>query len=449
MPPWQRGLTRESLAGLKAAMARIAPHVPPDMLQQHYLRRIAELSNPTPETLYPALSYDSPQAAANDDGLGGIRHAPLSSFNAPAATESPYRAAVLSRFTAPALPERQVQPVRSDETTLPVGDLTSALGSAPLAAPNMQSAIDSPYVRAAMARMPTTPAPNGHIQTVRNGDEPLVTGDILRSILPAALSAPNMPNVNRETGTRYWENSPASIGEPGFWESLLPLWGPGRAAINDFQTGHPVWGLINTGMAISDVIGGFLVKDAAKLAARGLYNGVYKGIPKALQKPGIVEKWKQLDKSVTQGLSKELRGHWKFGSHEWDDTGDWYRRYLQSIGKPLPKDTPIHHYAIPQELDWLLPKWLINQPWNMLPMTRASEVGQTPRVFHNALHGWGKDTFVFDEDPLRNFLKQNEYGTQDWAKIGIPTYATSAAGNAAEGGKALYDFRQRQGHDNP
>jgi RHS repeat-associated protein len=61
------------------------------------------------------------------------------------------------------------------------------------------------------------------------------------------------------------------IGAPGFWGGLIPIYGSARTAINDFQTGHWGWGLVNTGLAISDV---FLVKSLAtaggKLAIAGI-----------------------------------------------------------------------------------------------------------------------------------------------------------------------------------
>jgi hypothetical protein len=47
------------------------------------------------------------------------------------------------------------------------------------------------------------------------------------------------------------------VDEPGFGESLIPIWGSGKAAIADFERGKWGWGLFNTAMAVSDV---FLVK---------------------------------------------------------------------------------------------------------------------------------------------------------------------------------------------
>lgn len=61
------------------------------------------------------------------------------------------------------------------------------------------------------------------------------------------------------------------VGAPGVWESAIPIWGSGRAAINNFQTGHWGWGLVNTGLAISDV---FLVKSLATAGAKLAIAGV-------------------------------------------------------------------------------------------------------------------------------------------------------------------------------
>jgi RHS repeat-associated protein len=68
---------------------------------------------------------------------------------------------------------------------------------------------------------------------------------------------PDNPNILPEvvvTATRH-----KSVGQPGLAESLIPIWGSGRAAIDDFQNGRWGWGIFNTVMAISDV---FLVKSA-------------------------------------------------------------------------------------------------------------------------------------------------------------------------------------------
>ena len=56
------------------------------------------------------------------------------------------------------------------------------------------------------------------------------------------------------------------MGGPGFVESLIPIWGSGRAAINDFQQGSYGWGALQAAAAASDV---FLAGAAAKSLAKG------------------------------------------------------------------------------------------------------------------------------------------------------------------------------------
>ncbi len=67
-----------------------------------------------------------------------------------------------------------------------------------------------------------------------------------------------------------------SVGQPGFIESLMPVWGSGRAAIDDFQNGRWGWGIFNTAMVAVDVatlgIGSSLIKGATKTIVRA---GVY------------------------------------------------------------------------------------------------------------------------------------------------------------------------------
>jgi hypothetical protein len=57
----------------------------------------------------------------------------------------------------------------------------------------------------------------------------------------------------------------SSVGAPGFGESLIPVWGSGRQAINDFQTGHPILGMVNAAFAITDV---FLLKSIVTAAGK-------------------------------------------------------------------------------------------------------------------------------------------------------------------------------------
>jgi RHS repeat-associated protein len=58
-----------------------------------------------------------------------------------------------------------------------------------------------------------------------------------------------------------------SVGEPGLGESLIPIWGSGRSAINNFQNGNPWAGIGYSVLAISDV---FLLKAIATSIGKGV-----------------------------------------------------------------------------------------------------------------------------------------------------------------------------------
>ena len=57
-----------------------------------------------------------------------------------------------------------------------------------------------------------------------------------------------------------------SIGQPGKWESIIPVWGSGRAAVDHFQNGNWGQGIFYTALAVSDL---FLVSAVAKMIAKG------------------------------------------------------------------------------------------------------------------------------------------------------------------------------------
>ena len=57
-------------------------------------------------------------------------------------------------------------------------------------------------------------------------------------------------------------------GRPGFWEGLIPIWGSGRTAYDDFQNGKPYWGTFWVVVAATDI---FLVRSLATGAVKGLW----------------------------------------------------------------------------------------------------------------------------------------------------------------------------------
>jgi hypothetical protein len=80
-------------------------------------------------------------------------------------------------------------------------------------------------------------------------------------------------------------DAPVSVGAPGFWEGLIPVWGSGRAAINAWQNESYGWAALHGAMAVTDV---FLVKAAVTVPGKLLVKGVAKlattGVGKAVVK---------------------------------------------------------------------------------------------------------------------------------------------------------------------
>jgi RHS repeat-associated protein len=178
--------------------------------------------------------------------------------------------------------------------------------------------------------------------------------------LPGGIASGTLelgPLIPADIAQRAASQSGGAIGAPGFAESLIPVWGSGRAAINDFQEGSYGWAAFNAAVAVSDV---FLVGAAAKGIAKGAF---------------------------------------KVGSHTWRATRSWYG---QTRG--LAAGTPVHHWLVEQgsAIGKQVPDAIKNQPWNLMPMRS--------QAFHNQVHGWGPDGF--------NAAGQLWYGTPPWAKAG-------------------------------
>jgi len=149
--------------------------------------------------------------------------------------------------------------------------------------------------------------------------------------------------------------------EPGFAESLIPIWGSGRQAAAAFSAGNYWAGAAYTALAISDV---FLVK------------------------------------SIATGIGK---GAWKLGSNSWKVTRGWYgKRYGLAAG------TEAHHWAIPQRIiekyGWQ--SWA-NQPWNLKPILAQGVFNS--KTVHLAIHGVSRRLSF-------NFGQRLWYGTPTWFK---------------------------------
>jgi RHS repeat-associated protein len=165
-----------------------------------------------------------------------------------------------------------------------------------------------------------------------------------------------------------------AVAAPGFWESLIPVWGSGRQAVHDFECGNWFGGLLNTGLAISDV---FLLKSLATAAG----------------KVGI------------EGLAKLS------GSNTWSATSKW----LTKTGWREFPGQQFHHWLIPQS-GWgeLVPDIIKNQPWNLMGMPE----GLAGDVFHDAIEGKGSEAM--------GLLGRLWNGSPTWAKV----FGADAAGKA-------------------
>ncbi len=169
------------------------------------------------------------------------------------------------------------------------------------------------------------------------------------------------------------------VGQPGEWESLIPIWGSGRAAVDHFQNGNYWRGLGYTALAVSDV---FLVK------------------------------------SITTGIG---RGAWKLGSHSWSATRSW-------LGKNgyAGAGQHVHHWAITQKFSKKYGlEAIANQPWNLKAIPSLGPF--TSGTVHRAVHGNSR-VLQF------NGLQQMWYGTPTWFKAG----AFSTVGHGVQFGS--YQF---------
>jgi hypothetical protein len=185
--------------------------------------------------------------------------------------------------------------------------------------------------------------------------------------------APIFPDLSMPTmegGVEFVASSQGGgVGQPGTWESLIPVWGSGRAAVDHFQNGNYWRGLGYSALAISDV---FLVKSLATAAGRGA---------------------------------------WKLGAHSWSATRSW-------LGKNgyAKAGQPVHHWAISQST---AKKYgieaITNQPWNLKTFANQS-------IHMRAGHGYN-----YLGQPGFGTAGQLWYGTPIWPKAVIGSYGGRGA----------------------
>ena len=157
-----------------------------------------------------------------------------------------------------------------------------------------------------------------------------------------------------------------SVGQPGDWESVIPIWGSGRAAVDHFQNGNYWRGIGYSALAISDV---FLVK--------AIYTGIVKGGIKIA------------------------------GSSSWNATRKYYLK--KGFAKP---NQPLHHWLIHQKglIGKHIPNGLKNQMWNLKSFSNAS-------IHMRAGHG---KSYLGQKG--YGILGQMWYGIPDWPKLFISSF---------------------------
>lgn len=100
-----------------------------------------------------------------------------------------------------------------------------------------------------------------------------------------------------------------AVGQPGPVEGFVPIWGSGRAAVDDFQNGRWGWGSFNSVMAVSDIA---LVKSAITAFGKGAWKGGshgWKATRAWLGRSGFAEKWQHVHHAiVTQAYFRGTRG---------------------------------------------------------------------------------------------------------------------------------------------
>jgi RHS repeat-associated protein len=131
---------------------------------------------------------------------------------------------------------------------------------------------------------------------------------------------------NPEGVTEYPQNitkkkeEEESVGEPGFWESLIPIWGSGRESLNHFQKGNYVRGTLWGLLAVTDV---FLVRKiltgAGKLASKFIFKeSSNQLITKELKKIAIEETMQSISHSSTIAAREAA-----LSSHAWRSLGGY------------------------------------------------------------------------------------------------------------------------------
>ena len=203
----------------------------------------------------------------------------------------------------------------------------------------------------------------------------------MSAIPSSAQKAPAGP-VGRPLGIDFSKH-------PGFLESLLPVWGPGREALADLHDGNYTMAAVDAGFALADL-------DPAESLTRLAVNEVKDSFAQGLRKGGV-----QLPASMTwDAVRKRLR---KPGGVE---NAPFIKPGLEG-----------HHMFIPQG-GWgkAVPGAIKNRRWNINPLVK-----ETHRRLHTSFGGM----------PRFNPAERVWYGTPTRLKSGAAVETAHAAGALA------------------
>ncbi len=208
-----------------------------------------------------------------------------------------------------------------------------------------------------------------------------------------------------------------NVGAPGFAESLIPVWGSGREAVNDFQTGHYVKGVFWTAMAVSDVFmvgaiakGGVKIigkagaalivresettagKTVAKVSASGLAKTGGSSVTKIVT-PVV----KEMSMGARQMTTRIVKGPWRpFGSQATllRSNKGWIRliydpRKFKTVSREYWKISSgadgkaLHHLFFQNQTKWI-PEGLRNAGFNLLEIPASLNTWMGGRLAREA-----------------------------------------------------------------
>ena len=118
-----------------------------------------------------------------------------------------------------------------------------------------------------------------------------------------------------------------SIGQPGFLESMIPVWGSLRAGIDDFQNGRYGWAAFNMVMAAGDVV---VVKAVATAAVKATAKVIGKALTKGNAVRTLFNSGVRTTEPASMGLIQAVEGKGRTITYALPGSDEF--RYLEKMG---------------------------------------------------------------------------------------------------------------------